>query len=781
MNVRRVVRAGFSSWILAMILFVVSTSAQAQQTAGIIRGRVVDEAGQPIAGVRVVARGDALAPREAIVDATGRYVLSGLPSGTYTVHVEGQGYRSEEHEDINVGAGATVLDVALAENVVAIAGVEVVARRRYAARNSAMATRMELPLLDVPQSVQVITKDFLEDQDATRLADVFRNVSGVNAFSPYEDYTIRGFRIQEVLYNGQRAPTSNFFSPARTATVERVEVLKGPAGVLYGSFEPGGVVNLVTERPEATPARTVSVSLGSYDRRELEADITGPFGEGGNVLYRMSALVSDQGSFRPHEDSRSVQLAPSVTWLVGDRTTLRLNAEFVDNHHGYNRGIPAPEGDVNRVPVTWTLTEPGDFVDHRGYSVEAGADQALGTAWTLRGGVRFADTDTRQWSHDRGGLLEVDGRLQLARRFYDYPWATRFVTPSASLAGEFSTGTIQHTVLLGSDARFYSLVSRNRTASDGVPPLDLDNPEYGHGSPETYTFSTALWTDDARFVSAFAQDLVELHPRLKVLLGARYDHFRDHLTWDEEGYQVDEVVREGAVSLRAGAVVQPRENVSLYGSYSQGFNAENLAWAQPDGGPYDAERSHQWEVGARGEWFGGRLASTVAAYRIRKTDILVEDPDSELFRYIPIGEVESEGVELDLTGAITPDWSVVANYSFNEIAITDDTDESLIGKPLPNAPKHAAGLWTRFDFAGTGLGVGGGLSYVDERATFSDNTTIPSYTLADLAAYYDLEGFRFALKVNNLFDRKHFIGAYDETTVFPGWPRTVSFRASYDF
>jgi len=227
-------------------------------------------------------------------------------------------------------------------------------------------------------------------------------------------------------------------------------------------------------------------------------------------------------------------------------------------------------------------------------------------------------------------------------------------------------------------------------------------------------------------------------------------------------------------------VYQPVGNVSLYGSYAEGFKPQNVFnQRQSVGGPFDPEESWQVEGGAKAQLFDGRLNVSTAIYKIAKTNALVRDPDDES-RLISLGKVESTGFEIDAIGSVTPNWSLTANYSYNDTKVTEDTNEELEGQPKPNAPRHTAGLWSRYEFPNIGFGVGGGTIFVAERETFGE-VTLPSYTIFDAALYYQWRRVNLRLNVKNLFNRRHFMGGYSQTALWPGTPRTLSLSVSVDF
>lgn len=757
--------------IVAFASLIAGTRDLPAQT-GAIEGQVTDaESSAALSGVQVSLEGTSLG---AVSSGDGTFAMRPVPEGTYTVSAHFIGYRTVRRA-IRVRSGQTTrLEVELSQQPIEVAGITVRGTRRYAAERTATAVKMDVSIRDLPKSLQVVTRDYLEDQEVNRLTDVFRNVSGINTFSDYVDYTIRGFRTSEILINGYRAESSYFFSPPRMANIERVEVLKGPSAFLYGAFEPGGVLNLVTKKPQAQPVRSATFGLGSYGRLQGSVDLAGALDTDQNVLYRFTLGYERSEGFRPHEDGRAYEVHPALTWLVGPATSIHLSAEYVNDRAGFSRGKPAPGGDLDAVAKSWVAVEPGDYTANEGIGAEVAVEHSFNDAWSIRAATRFGRPHASQKAHSQTSFItdENDFAVAIDRQYYDYYWHHNILTPEVRVLGDVTTGAVTHRLVFGGQMRWYDMDAlAGRAGPDtGVPPLSLANPKYT-ANPLSYNIQYTDWTEERITTALYVQDLATLHPGVELLMGARYDRYSGEFCFgcgDDPG-----TVDTDAVTLNGGLLVHPVPNTTLYASYSEGYNTDALSFSnRPDvGGPFDPETSWQVEVGGKASLFEGRVMTTAAYYLIRKQNMLSYSGVGE--RYYQTGEVESKGFELDFTGAILPNWSIVANYSHNAIEVTKDEDLSRIGSSFPNAPKHGAAFWTRYDFLAVGFGVGGGLSFVGQRDTFAPNTTIPSYMVVDGGLYYDWQWLHLALKVNNLFDEDHFTGAYDDSIVFPGWPRTV--------
>jgi len=659
----------------------------------------------------------------------------------------------------------------------------------YRAIDTTTATRTDTPILEVPQSIQIVPREVLEDQAARDLGDVTQNVAGLNQFSAYQDFALRGFRIQDesVFYNGLRGNPYNFFTNSPIlGNVERVEVLKGPASVLYGQLQPGGFINIVTRQPEPVPSVTVTGIAGNYAEFGAQVDATGPLDAQESLLYRFNVSYLGADSFRDFQSSDYWQVAPSLTWLISDRTSLSLTGEwFEDNRQGQrDRGIPAPGGDVFALPISFTVNEPDDEAGSTGYAIQLALDHEFSETWQFRATGRFSYSDYFNQYHNPSGLLD-DGRT-MTRDFRDQEFTSDSFAADVYAVGQFSTGSIAHRLVFGIDTTIQNNVLEGLFAdpieSGGdVPSIDIFNPQYGQANPDNYTLLFDRTEERLRQYGLYLQDQIILSPQWQVLLGLRYDFFDNESNFEGD-FGSDEVeFSDSALTLRGGIVYQPTDNLSFYTSYSQGFVPQSEFNQGPDrGGPFDPEESWQIEVGSKAFLLSDRLTATLAYYYLNRQNVLVTDPNNAN-QLAQIGEARSQGIELEVAGRLSNNWRVFATYALNDARVTEDSDSTLVGRQLENAPRNTASLWTRYDFPNSGFGIGGGLSFVDNRPTFDESVTLPSYVVFDAALYYTHQDLSLALNFDNIFDTTHFIGGFDEDIVFPGNPFTIRLNISYEF
>lgn len=659
----------------------------------------------------------------------------------------------------------------------------------YRAEEAVTSTRIDAPLIETPQSVQVVTRELLEDRTGggARLSDVLGTASGVNAFSGYCDFVFRGFRNNGATWNGMTVPGgAGFFHFCQSlANVERVEVMKGPVSLLYSSGQPGGAFNIVTKRPQASTYREVQAYAGRYNLYGASVDATGPLDTAHTLLYRVNAAWEDSDSFRDFQYTKTEFLAPALTWQLSPATTLDLELEYYRDRRraSYERGIPAPGGRLGLAPVSLWTSEPTDRSESWSATGYAALAHALDPTLTLH--LKLLVNKKPEEASEHNATKVTDGGI-VSRRYSDGTFTQQGYTVNAYGAKTLTFGDTRHQVLFGADAGYNKTSWWSRYARSGIPDLDMFNPVYRQAPVSSYTFrdpTSETGTSDYR--ALYLQDFAELSPRWRALAGLRYETHDQRM---EQSTAPTTSSDDTALIPRAGLLYLLRPDLSLYASYSRSFQPQSW-WNTPDmGGPFDPEYGSQWEAGAKYDALGGALSVTGTLYHITKKNVLVSDPDDPNgLRYLQTGEVESQGLELDVNGKIMPNWKINATYAYNDVEIVKG-EPSVQGKRLENAPPHQAGVFTRYDFTdstgtGTAWGAGLGAKYVGgDRRDFGGVVVLPAYTVVNAALYFEpLDAFDLALNIDNVTDKTHYTGIYNSAMVFPGSPRTFRVTARYRF
>lgn len=806
--------------LLLSLLLLWPVLGAGQSATGHIDGHVTGPNGHGLEGVSVVETSGRFA---AISGADGHFSLS-LPLGEHTLITRSLSYREARRTVVLSPETPTLtVDFDLQPTATALQEVEVLGRQEttYKSDYSLVGTKTATRPIDVPQSISTVTKELMQDRQALRLPDVVKNVAGVTQYSHYDDLTIRGFRNGYEsgfrLLNGLRSGFSygNSFTQAPlTVNLERVEILKGPGAALYGDINPGGTVNMVTKKPLDVARQAVTFSTGSFNTMRATADLTGPVNEQKNVLYRFNAGFEKSNTFRSVNDTRSLMVAPTVTFRPTDKTT--LNAELVYTHiDGYlDRGLPIRGGDLYALPRSFTLSQPSDYFRTSTYYLNASLNHRFTDRLSFNASyLDFTYREDLSEHRTLNSYADAPANTVMNLRYFD----RRAEEYTKNLASYFvlnvATGPVQHKVVAGVDyIRFTTdpqstmFEARQKLVSGVATPLtfDLKKPLYEIQDPTKYVrrplpqFFVDYINSIYHTTGLYVQDQLALTPRLNVLLGARYELFNDERDYGNG----EETIPQRRLLPRAGLTYALLDNLNYFASYSAGFRPlkpEFLRFPERYGRrtPFDTETSYQLETGLKGEFFNKGLLATVAAYQIVKRNQLVPTNDlmpdgTTVYRQNDL--VCSRGAELELTGNLLPNLNLNATYAFNHSEVLDAALAVEEGQPLANAPRHSAGLWTKYTFvtpALRGLGVAVGGNAVGRRRTENQvqNTRTgelywaywPGYTTLDAALFYTTGKFNFHVNVNNLLDTYYFVGGYDFFRASPGAPRNFMATMGYTF
>ncbi|WP_415878261.1 TonB-dependent receptor [Methylomonas sp. TEB] len=643
--------------------------------------------------------------------------------------------------------------------------------------SSRTTTKLDAPLRDVPQAVQIVTKKLIHEQGALEMKDVLRNVSGVapaQGEGRRDQFFIRGFDAsRDMLVDGMRDDSPYFRD---LGNVERVEVLKGPAAVLYGRGSAGGVINRVTKKPVAKPLREIAVNGGSYDQRRVDLDLGDALGS--QAAFRITGAYEASDSFRDVVDSERFALAPSFGWSMGVNTTFLLQAEYLHQNRTPDRGIPSVNGRPADVPVHNFYGEHYDFATTDAGNIRFNVEHAVNDKLTLRNNFQFSAVDLDAANTRTLGL--INNNTQVRRQITYYPQDQINYLNQTEAVYKLDTGLLQHTLLGGVE---FGYQTRNLLAAGQITsPVSLQNPQQVLAKPDMATLPAFIDNDfTARTVGVYTQDLVSLGQHWKALAGVRFDNFEqeqdNHLT------KLNQRRTDPVWSPRVGVVYQPNEAHALYGNVSRSFQpvGNDFFFNGSDLDKIEPLESLQYEVGTKSEWLDDRLTSTVALYQITQRNVVTRDPsDPAGLRNVQTGEQQSRGLEVDLSGTLLPGWEVFGSYTLNIARITESNNFAVGNRPA-NIPRHAANLWTTYAL-GYGFSIGGGAFYVGDRYALEDNTVqLPSYVRFDAMLGYKYKRWELRLNVNNLGDRTYYESANNNNQIQPGTPRTVLLSAKVAF
>lgn len=771
-------------------------SAQGVAVTGTVRA---ERDRQPVAGAVVSLTGTTA---EATTDSAGRFSLPPVPPGTYVVVATRGGFAPATSEVTVTAAGMAPLDVLLPDGLLVNETLTVQGRLSDYVETSAMATRTSARLMDVPQAIAVLPARLLEDVAALDTKDLYRHISGV-VDSPYSSTVVRGFTQREVLVNGARGNAfgslegdvnSSGFSTSqfRLTNVERVEVLKGPASVLYGPGEPGGVLNYVTKKPKDVFQVRAVAGTARFNQRYGEADVTGPANASRTLLYRAAAYFEERDHFRRPATEQNIHVATGLTWRVTPRAALSGEYEYLDQEMGGHRlrGVPVNANGDFLAGYRWSATEPTDFTTLKAHVAQLRWDQAFARGIRFDSTLRYVQYDREEEYHEPRGIT-ADG-LFMQREFRKQLRTNDDVSWNAVLSVPWTTGPVRHDVAFGGDVYrqdhlFRSATALQRSRGGPVGNVALVNPVYGV-NVATYGLTPASFGDDTADIvrsGLFVQDLMSIGAKWKALVGGRVDHY------DDEGRNRAVVLeaQQSAVTGRFGLVFQPTPQASLFGSVANGFQRPAiLAQAPSANGPHDPETALQVEVGAKGDLLQGRVQTTVAFFRGRKSNILRPDPAQgptglNVNAVRAVGEAVNRGLELDVAGQITARWNVAFNYAYIDSEITRDVLTSVVGRPLPNVAPHLLGLFTRLDVTRT-TSVAASLQHVGDREEPYAGIRAKAFTIADAHVYQTVtDWLRVQVRLENVFDTKYATSSLFAARAgnFPGQPRTLSVQVVTSF
>jgi len=549
-------------------------------------------------------------------------------------------------------------------------------------------------------------------------------------------------------------------------------VLKGPASILFGQVEPGGIINLITKQPLSDPYYSVEFTAGNYSFYRPTFDISGPLNAEKTVLYRLNFAYQNSGSFRDFVDTERFFVAPALTWKIGRNTTLDIDFEYLREKSPFDRGLVVLDDNSFALPINRYLNYPS--LDNYSQTVYRGGyrfEHRFSDDWRIRNSFLISSFDAGGLSVNTAGDL-IDNQFT-PRDFYDDRFIVQNYGVQTDLIGKFNTGSIAHQLILGFDFNRNTSFYEFEFAS--LSPNDIFNPAFDIPRPSILS-DPASFSDRTDTWGIYLQDQVALLDNLKLLVGGRFDFSTQRSLSDPVSEQFND-----AFSPRVGIVYQPSQAISLYASYSTSFRP--VIGISATNSPFKPERGKQFEVGIKGEFLDGKLAATLAAFEITKSNVLTSDPNNSRFS-IQVGEQQSRGVELDVIGEILPGWNVIATYAYIDARVTEDNEVS-IGNRLDNSAQHTASFWTTYQIQKGDLkGFGGGLGFffAGDRPGDSLNTfELPSYFRTDATVFYKRDQWRFALNIKNLFGVEYYETAQGREIIYPGAPFTVQGTVSFQF
>ncbi len=687
--------------------------------------------------------------------------------------------------------GPAYADDAAAESPTPLPKVTVVAEHEsegYLVERSRTATKTETPLIDVPQSISVVSRDLIQDQSMQSLADVARYVPGAGM--------AQGEGNRDTIILRGNSSTSDFFLDGVRDDVEyfrdlynidRVEVLKGPNAMIFGRGGAGGVVNRVSRQPNWEQVREVTVQGGSWDNRRATFDVGDSVGDG--MAFRVMGVYEDSESYRDGVELERKGINPTFAVAIGEATVLRFSYEYFDYDRIADRGIPSFDGRPFRTDESTFFGDPGQSPTYA--TVNQGSvtlDHAFNDNVRLRNRTVYADFDKFYQNVYAGNAVTVDvnGAEVVPLAAYNNQQLRENIFNQTDVTFSFATGAIGHDFLVGAELGEQTTDNVRNTGLFNGTDLFFNVPAGDPHVSVPVTFAPTA-TDNtnrgrATIAAAYVQDQVQLSDQWMAIVGLRYDNFDMDFT-DRRGTGTQIDTSDDLLSPRGGLIYKPAPNLSLYASYSMTYvprSGAQLASLTPTTAAFDPEEFENIEAGAKWD-VSPQLAVTAAVFQLDRTNIIIPDPIDPAVSILVDGQ-RTEGVELGVSGRVTDAWSLPGGYAYQDGYLNRSMGDALAGLTLAQLPEHVASLWNRYDFSpewGAGLGV----IYQSEMFAAADNlVTLPSFTRVDACLFWTpSERLRMQLNVENLLDERYYPNAHNNNNITPGSPLALRVGVTASF
>ncbi|WP_426528229.1 TonB-dependent siderophore receptor [Bradyrhizobium sp. McL0615] len=662
--------------------------------------------------------------------------------------------------------------------------------RGYLAGQSGTGTKTDTPLRETPQSITVVTADRVTDQGALTVQESLRYVPGVfaDAYGPDSrgDYPrIRG-QDPNIYLDGTRVVNTFTFNEWRPDpyALERIEVLRGPASVLYGDTSTAGLLNLISKRPRAESFNEIGVQFGSFNRKQVQLDSTGKLTKDGEWLYRFIGIFRDSGTQTDFVPDDRIVLAPSLTWRPTNNTSWTVLGTYQKDNTGSSTAFLPHEGTLypgpnGLIPVRRFASDP----NFEKYQTETGAfsslfEHSFNNAVKVRQNVRFAHVEgiyRSAYPNVYGDPYDppnpnfpfLDPARRTVERFiYSRETSKDSLTSDSNVELKFGTGPVLHKALVGLDYRTLKERARSGSGYD-TTPFDLYAPVYTALTPPVLTPEADLRQSQ---LGLYAQDQMRLGPWLAVV-GIR----QDYVTSDVAGSPVENTK---ATTGRAGLMYELPFGLTPYVSCATSFTPVFGSGVCLDG-ICKAQQGEMVELGFKYNPFAG-TAINGAVFDTTEKNRLASDPGGSVFS-VQTGKVRLRGAELEVITRVTPDLDLIGAYSYLN-AMVESGDNA--GKHVETVPEQQASLWAKYRLTALGLQgvtVGGGVRYIGQSWDGTDTIRTPDYTLFDAMIRYETGPWRFQVNASNLADKRHVTTCLARGDCFFGIGRTVLGSATYRF
>ncbi len=798
------------------ILILCNTVKADDLTSGKISGTITTSDGKPAAFVTVAIKE---INRATVTADDGSFVITNIKAGNYTLVVSFIGAKSQEKYITVTASKITTANFILSENSSQLNEVIISANKRP---KPVSADKANIRSLDLPQSTGTVNSRVIEDQQINRLGDAVKNVSGVSLTQTRggvgETFSARGYSIGitgasgSIFKDGVLTNTAGF---PEASTLESVEILKGSAALLYGNVSGGLIINMVTKKPKFDYGGEVSMRYGSYNMFKPSFDVYGPVSE--NTAFRLIGVYENDGSYRNHVYTIRKYVNPSLLFNLGKKTTLlvegdylreSLTPDFGIGSLNNGRAIPTMVARSQYINTSWAYSHMNQF------SGMATLNHQFNDNWHLNAIISGQGTDIDSYQASLPNTVSATG--EWSRGLARANTVENDYTGQVNLTGKFTTGTVSHQVLIGTDAtkvlnitNGYSINGKNISTYvyDKINTIDLT--KYTQRTDIPNALDTSRTTAPVYRLGAYAQDLVSITNKIKVLAGIRWSWQQTYQTNIQ--YLLTQTSAGGtaitrydrAFTPKVAFIYEPTTNNSFYLSYSNNFMV-NSGTDVNTGQGLKPSLVNQYEAGSKNELFDGKIIANVSVYRIINSNLAVVAPfkaDGTINSDNTIkqldGETTSDGVDVDITGHLSKNFYFITGYSYNNARYTKTTGlkgSPLLGERLVISPVSTANATLFYTFTNPGLKgfkVGATAFYTGNRMAGYNNTVgqaqaysrlvpVSGFTTLDLSAGYTYKKISLLASVTNVTNTLNYL-IHDNYSITPIAPRQFLTTLAYHF
>lgn len=757
---------------LCCLILAAAAQINAQPSTSHFKGRVLDAAFAPIVGALVTALPDGgVSGPSTFSNEAGEFSLQ-LEYGRYTVTIAVEGFEKASHPmDLTLPEPeplTVIMQVAGQHNTVTVNG------RDYRTVTIDSATKTITPLRDIPQSINVVTREQIRDQLLTSLGDVVRYAPGITAHqgeNNRDQIVIRGVSSSaDFFLNGMRDDVQYYRD---LYNLERIDILRGPNAMIFGRGGGGGVINRVTKEAGFGRLREMNLQLGSYNNKRFALDFDQPFND--KIAFRLNGVYENSDTFRKFVNLERYGISPTLTIKPDAQTVISLGYEHFRDYRTADRGIPSFGDRPADTPISTFFGDPEHSYARSRVNLGWAAIEHRAGGLNIRNRTLFGAYD-RGYQNFVPGAVTLD-KAQVALSAYNNATQRFNIFNQTDITYGLTTGRIRHTLLAGAE---FGLQLTDNFRNTGFFNNTVTSILAAYARPTIntpVTFRQSATDADnhlkANIAATYAQDQIELSRYVQVVAGVRFDHFTLQYHNNRNGQnllRIDELV-----SPRVGLVVKPAAAVSVYGNYSVAYlpsSGDQFSSLTTITQQVKPEKFNNYEAGVK--WDVIRAVSlTAAVYRLDRTNTRATDPKDPT-RIVQTGGERTNGFEIGLNGSITRSWRMTGGYAYQDAFITSATTAASAGARVAQVPHHNFSLWNNYQIAAR---VAAGLGVIHRSDMFAaiDNTVIlPGYTRADAAVYFSLsEKLRLQANVDNLLDKKYYINADGNNNISPGSPRLI--------